>query len=358
MENIVLFHRRREVDRVAVSVVDGSVNVPTSAKMKYLAIYFLFNLFLTLFNKALMTSLPFPYLMTAYHGLAVYSGTGYLLYKGHFRLSHLNENDAIYLYGFSLLYTVNIAVSNVSLSMVTVPFHQVVRATTPIFTIFIYRQFLGSSYSKSVYLSLAPVIFGVGLASYGDYYASFAGFVTTLLGAILAALKTVATNRLQTAGLHLHALELLYRMSLLAIPQALVLSYMCGELEIAVKAIITWQVDGVDMYSGRSLSYRQLFAYLLVNGFLAFGLNLISFTTNKKVGALTMTVAGNVKQILTVILAFIFWHLKVGLINAVGISLTLIGGVLYGYASIYSPVINAPVVDEESGLDDKEPGKE
>ena len=242
--------------------------------------------------------------------------------------------------------------------MVTVPFHQVVRATTPIFTIFIYRQFLGSSYSKSVYLSLAPVIFGVGLASYGDYYASFAGFVTTLLGAILAALKTVATNRLQTAGLHLHALELLYRMSLLAIPQALVLSYMCGELEIAVKAIITWQVDGVDMYSGRSLSYRQLFAYLLVNGFLAFGLNLISFTTNKKVGALTMTVAGNVKQILTVILAFIFWHLKVGLINAVGISLTLIGGVLYGYASIYSPVINAPVVDEESGLDDKEPGKE
>ena len=56
MENIVLFHRRREVDRVAVSVVDGSVNVPTSAKMKYLAIYFLFNLFLTLFNKALMTS--------------------------------------------------------------------------------------------------------------------------------------------------------------------------------------------------------------------------------------------------------------------------------------------------------------
>ena len=40
---------------VAVSIVDGSAAVPTITKFKYLAVYFLFNLGLTLFNKFLMT---------------------------------------------------------------------------------------------------------------------------------------------------------------------------------------------------------------------------------------------------------------------------------------------------------------
>lgn len=40
--------------RYDAGVADGSASVPTWIKCKYLAIYFLFNLGLTLYNKAVM----------------------------------------------------------------------------------------------------------------------------------------------------------------------------------------------------------------------------------------------------------------------------------------------------------------
>ena len=179
--------------------------------------------------------------------------------------------------------------------MVTITFHQVVRATTPIFTILIYLLFFGSTYPRSTYVSLVPVILGVALATYGDYYFTLGGFFWTVLGAFLASVKTVATNRLQTTGLHLNALELLYCMSPLASAQALIMAYVNGEK----RAFMEYLSEAKDF------SYKSVLI-LALNGAIAFGLNVISFMANKKVGTLTMTVAGNVKQIMTVILAFYF----------------------------------------------------
>ena len=90
---------------------------------------------------------------------------------------------------FSTLFTVNIAMSNVSLAMVSIPFHQIMRSTTPVFTILIFRVWFGRKYSKMTYLSLIPVVAGVGLATYGDYYFSSLGFTLTLIGVLLASVK-------------------------------------------------------------------------------------------------------------------------------------------------------------------------
>lgn len=106
-------------------------------------------------------------------------------------------------------------------------------------------------------------------------------------------------------------------MSPLAFIQTLLYAYLTGELE----SLKTYAADG-------SLTRRDM-GVLLVNGLIAFALNIISFTANKKTGALTMTVAANVKQILTIILAIAFWGLQVTWMNALGISLTLLGGAWY-----------------------------
>ncbi len=191
--------------------------------------------------------------------------------------------------------------------MVTIPFHQVIRATTPVFTIAIYRFFFSNTYNVDTYLSLVPVILGVGLATFGDYYATVLGFFMTILGAILAAAKTVATNRAQTAGLRLSAIELLFRLSPLALLQSIAMAYFNGEFS-AIQPLLCKPC---------SLSIRVAFV-LLVNAAMSFGLNLASFTANKKTGALTMNVAANVKQVLSMLLAVCFWHLRVGSINAFG----------------------------------------
>ncbi|KAI4128835.1 MAG: hypothetical protein LQ338_002535 [Usnochroma carphineum] len=299
---------------VKVNAIDGSGSVSFRSKIQILLIYFLFNLGLTLYNKAVMIMFPFPFLVTALHAASGIVGTQLLLARGSFTLKNLSRRDNAVLSAFSILYTANIAVSNVSLAMVTIPFHQTVRALTPVFTVAIYRVVFSSIYSTATYISLIPVILGVGLASYGDLNATILGFFMTLFGTLLAAIKTVTTNRLQTAGLHLSALELLHRMSPIACVQSLVVAYITGEF---------------DHFEPQLLGSKGLLI-LLVNGIIAFGLNVASFEANKRSGALTMTIAANVKQVLTVVLSVIIWRVPVGALNAFGIVLTLTGGAWYG----------------------------
>ncbi|MCJ1352404.1 MAG: UAA transporter [Icmadophila ericetorum] len=311
-----------------VGITDGSKSVATRTKVKHLATYFLFSLLLTLSNKAIMIEYPFPLLLTAIHIGISFIGTSVMLgniREAYFTLRHIQGYDASLLNGFSTIYAVNIAVSNISLSMgdISVPLHQVIRATTPIFTVLIYRIYYRSTYSKEIYLSTIPVVLGVGFSTFGDYNATLLGVSVTFLGALLAAVKTIATNRLQTAGMYLSAVELLHRMSPMAFIQVVVFIFVSGEHK------------GYPMVILNSHDYGFHAAnVLLINGLIAFGLNWVSFTTNRQVGALTMNVAGNIKQVLIVVLSVLFWQLKIRPVNLYGIVLTFLGGALYSYWSI------------------------
>ncbi len=63
------------------------------------------------------------------------------------------------------------------------------RSTCLVLTVLIYRLWFGRSYSTKTYLSLVPVVLGVALATYGDYYFTTIGFALTLLGVVLASVK-------------------------------------------------------------------------------------------------------------------------------------------------------------------------
>lgn len=252
--------------------------------------------------------------------------------------NRLSSREAALLTVFSFLYTINIAVSNLSLQLVTVPFHQVIRAATPIFIIILTPLLLRRPLPRLPTLfSLLPVVAGVALATYGDYYFTVAGLLLTLLGTVLAALKTIATNALQTGASlsshsnslsntpshstksyripllsrvpvlsrlsiphprvlstrilprtwrghwrlpRLHPLDLLLRMSPLAFIQCVYYAHLSGELE----RVRAWSAGASTMsfLGGEGMDGRKAFA-LAVNGAMAFGLNVVSFTANSKV---------------------------------------------------------------------------
>ena len=217
--------------------------------------------------------------------------------------------------------------------MVSMPFHQILRSTTPIFTILIYRLRYNRSYSSKTYFSLIPIVLGVGLATYGDYYFTPTGFLLTLLGVVLAAIKTVVTNRVMTGSLKLSPLEVLFRMSPLAFIQALIYSYVSGELAALNISLASLASSN---FIAQILPNRRTALALLGNGFLAFVLNIASFSANKNTGALTMTVCGNVKQCLTVLLGILVFGVKVGWVNGVGMVIALVGAWWYGVLEVGS----------------------
>ncbi|KAK3628264.1 hypothetical protein LTR22_022430 [Elasticomyces elasticus] len=242
-----------------------------STKLAFLVVYFFLNLTLTVSNKAILGSVRFPWLLTTLHASATSIGCFALMGMGYLEVKRLNTRE-------TLVY--------------------------------------GRTYSKETYISMIPLILGVALATAGDYYATLIGFLLTALGVVLAAIKTVATNRLITGKFS--PMEVLLLMSPLAAMQCAVYAFANGEVA-AVRIAIA---DGA--FSSPMLGYG-----LAANACIAFALNIVSFQTNKVAGALTISVCGNVKQALTIMLGIVLFHVHVGLVNGFGMIVTLGGAAYY-----------------------------
>jgi hypothetical protein len=125
-------------------------------------------------------------------------------------------------------------------------------------------------------------------------------------------------------SLKLHALEILLRMSPLAAMQSLLYAYLTGEVTL------------FRSYVQSGSFTRPVAAALLGNGLLAFLLNISSFQTNKLAGALTITVCGNVKQCLTILLGIALFHVQVGAVNGFGMAIALGGAAWYSKVELGS----------------------
>lgn len=198
------------------------------------------------------------------------------------------------------------------------------RSMCPIVTVIIYRVIFKRSYETNTYLSMIPLILGVGLATFGDYSFTIGGFLLTLLGVVLASVKTVTTNRLMTGSLALSPLELLTRMSPLAAAQCLFYAAINGE----VSKIVAVAQRG-------DLSTSFLVA-VIGNASVAFFLNTVSFQTNKLAGALTMSICGNLKQCLTIALGIALFDVRLTPLNEVGILVAAGGAAWYSRSELRS----------------------
>lgn len=126
-----------------------------------------------------------------------------------------------------------------------------------------------------------------------------------------------------TGSLSLPPLEFLMRMSPLAALQALACATASGEVSAFWTSITSGDVG-----------LTTAIASLTGNGFLAFLLNISSFNTNKVAGALTMTVCGNLKQCLTVLLGIFLFNVVIDWLNGAGMGVTMFGAAIYSKAEL------------------------
>ena len=126
-----------------------------------------------------------------------------------------------------------------------------------------------------------------------------------------------------TGSLALPPVEFLMRMSPLAALQALACATATGEVAGFREQIRAGNFNPISS----SLS-------LAGNGFLALLLNISSFNTNKLAGALTMTVCGNLKQCLTVMLGIFLFNVTVDFLNGAGMAVTMVGAAIYRKAEL------------------------
>jgi Triose-phosphate Transporter family len=251
------------------------------------------NIGVTLLNKAAFASVNFhyPYFLSFVHMVCNAMGSQVVFWSlehdkqsgqtgvfqrllGSIARKELDKAGKRSILAFSVIFSLNIAIGNVSLRYVSVNFNQVMRSLVPAITI-VMGLFLGNHISTNRIISVVPIVIGVAMACFGDMTYTAVGFFYTSMCVILAALKVVASGQMLTGSLKLHPVDLLGHMAPLALIQCIVLSLLTGE--------ITDIMSRTDLFS----DYWPA-TVILMSGILSFSLNICSLMANKMTSPLTL----------------------------------------------------------------------
>jgi len=334
---------------------NGRLSFLWEASFRWLIIWTINNVGVTLLNKAAFTTVDFhyPYFLSFVHmvcnsvgsqlifaNMAASNSNGiFQRLLGNVERKDLDSTGKRSIVAFSVIFSLNIAIGNVSLRYVSVNFNQVMRSSVPALTIAM-GILLGKIISSNRIISVIPIIIGVAMAVWGDMTFTTLGFFYTCVCVVLAALKVVASGEMLTGPLKLHPVDLLGHMAPLAMVQCIILSVSTGE---------------VSSIASRPEIYSNYYTMGLVilSGILSFSLNICSLMANKMTSPLTLCIAANVKQVLMIAISTIVFETPITVMNGIGIIVVLIGSARYSYVSVLerqSAQLEAKRDDSESDI--------
>jgi len=334
---------------------NGKLSFLWEASFLWLMLWMANNVGVTLLNKAAFATVDFhyPYFLSFVHMVCnnVGSQIVFLSLKkdrtsgntgifqrllGKIERKSLDSHGKRSIIGFSIIFSLNIAIGNVSLRHVSVNFNQVIRSLVPALTI-IMGIIVGKKISSNRIIPVIPVIIGVAMAVWGDMTFTALGFFYTCLCVVLAALKVVVSGEMLTGSLKLHPVDLLGYMAPLAMIQCIILSVLTGE------------VNSITSRPEIYLNYYTM-GVVLLSGLLSFSLNICSLMANKMTSPLTLCIAANVKQVSMIAISTIIFETPITAMNGIGILVVLFGSARYSYVS----VLEKQSVQSEAKRDDSD----
>ncbi|GMI02219.1 hypothetical protein TrST_g14278 [Triparma strigata] len=306
------------------------------------------NIGVTLLNKAAFATVDFkyPFMLTSVHMLC--NSVGTQCYQAWKRRDELKlpstaseEQEALVagsrggkrrftpkqmkaILAYSVVFSLNIGIGNVSLRHVSVNFNQVMRSLVPAITLGV-GILQGKAFSLYRRYSVGVVVLGVACACYGDMTYSSVGFIVTVFCVFLAAAKVIASGEMLTGELKMRPVDLLSQMAPLALLQCSLFSLLTGEMSSIASR---WTTDLSPFVN------PQPFVVVLLSGIASFTLNISSLYTNKLTSPLTLCIAANVKQVIMIAASTILFETPISFLNGLGIFIVLSGSFWYSYLSL------------------------
>ncbi|KAL0479839.1 hypothetical protein AKO1_007443 [Acrasis kona] len=285
----------------------------------YVATWFFLNVFLAILMKAVFSnsSFKFPVIMSSAHMIV-----GTILSQIVLRSGAVDEGKPIDAEGtkrlryFVFLFCLNIAFGNIAVKIVNLPLSQIVRSTIPLFIMALAFLIQGVIPTLYVALSVVPIVAGVAMTAYGDVELTVISLALLMIGNIFAGLKVVITNKYLTQY-KLHPMVMLAKLSPLATVVMLSFALMNGEIASFSK-----------VYQDISAT---TYMWVIVSGIMSFGLNWTNFLANRHTSPLTMSVLGNLKQVILVFSSVYLFNTQMAMLATIGASIATAGMMLFSY---------------------------
>ncbi|OIW19753.1 hypothetical protein TanjilG_18563 [Lupinus angustifolius] len=310
----------------------------------YVAIWIFLSFTVIVYNKYIldrkMYNWPYPISLTMIH-MAFCSSLAYLLVRVFKLVEPVSMSRDLYLRSvvpIGLLYSLSLWFSNSAYIFLSVSFIQMLKALMPVAVYSIGVVFKKETFKSEVMANMVSISLGVAVAAYGEAQFDAWGVTLQLLAVAFEATRLVLIQiLLNSKGISLNPITSLYYIA----PCCLVF------------LSIPWLIMEYPSLRDNS-SFHLDFVIFGTNSTCAFALNLAVFLLVGKTSALTMNVAGVVKDWLLIAFSWSVIKDTVTPLNLIGYGLAFLGVAYYNHSKLQALKASetqkkAQQADEEAG---------
>ncbi|XP_042408852.1 UDP-xylose transporter 3-like [Zingiber officinale] len=267
-------------------------------------------------NKALMSSLGFIFAttLTSWHLLVTFCSLHVALLLKLFEHKPFDQKAVM---GFGILNGISIGLLNLSLGFNSVGFYQMTKLAIIPCTVFLETVFLSKKFSRSIQLSLSVLLFGVGIATVTDLQLNLLGSVLSVLAIVTTCIAQIMTNTIQKK-FKVSSTQLLYQ----SVPYQALTLFISGPF---LDGLLTNQ----NVFAFNYTPIVMLF--IVLSCIISVSVNFSTFLVIGKTSPVTYQVLGHLKTCLVLAFGYVLLHDPFSWRNIFGISVAIVGMVLYSY---------------------------
>ncbi|KAK1268794.1 hypothetical protein QJS04_geneDACA008297 [Acorus gramineus] len=280
--------------------------------------YFL-NVIFNILNKKIYNYFPYPYFVSVIH---LFVGVVYCLVSwtvGLPKRAPIDSNLLKLLIPVALCHALGHVTSNVSFAAVAVSFTHTIKALEPFFNASASQFILGQPIPLTLWLSLAPVVLGVAMASLTELSFNWTGFISAMISNISFTYRSIYSKK---AMVDMDSTNVYAYISIIAlivcIPPAIIIEgpqlMQHGFSDAIAKVGLTKFIS--------DLFWVGMFYHLY---------NQLATNTLERVAPLTHAVGNVLKRVFVIGFSILVFGNKISTQTGIGTSIAIAGVALYSY---------------------------
>eukprot|EP00054_Salpingoeca_dolichothecata_P026640 m.191765 g.191765 ORF g.191765 m.191765 type:complete len:306 (+) comp25720_c2_seq1:203-1120(+) len=228
----------------------------------------------------------------------------------------LTKEQVIKVIPVCLCWTLGFGTTNFSFGRTAVSFTHAVKATEPLFLVFISVVFFHGSYPTMVYMTLLPIVIGIAFVAATDANFALSGFLSVCISNCCFTTRSILSKQLFAAKV-VDNINLYYYLSWLS------------ALFILPLAIV---LESQKLLADQSWMSLPMLGQIVGNGIFHFAYNQLSFVILGKVAALTHSIGNAARRFVIIMGAVLYFGTPLTALNQLGIVFLVIGVFGYAYA--------------------------
>ena len=214
----------------------------------------------------------------------------------------------------------------VSLGAGAVSFTHIIKASEPVVSAALSAVMLKAYYSPITYLTLLPIVGGVGLASLKELSFTWLGFAAAMLSNVSSALRGILAKTSMGGGVgeNMNEANLYAVLTMIAFAVLLPVS-----LAVESPKAITTAIDAA-VAAGQTK--KELAVLTALSGAYYYLYNEVAFLALGRVNPVTHAVGNTIKRVVIIIASVIAFKTPISTLGVIGSSIAIAGTLLYSLA--------------------------